>query len=506
MRVVPSDVPSSDEDDADTVLADSKDVADFDEDVDNMFANLVEPAVPAPPVRVVPSPKVVPPKVIPPVAVRPVGTRPYPANDIDPNAPPPGMVFEIPPPIDPHAPPPGMVFEIPPPIDPHAPPPGVAFEIPPPLDPNAPPPNFAFDAVPNAAEIAEQEQAHMLATERKRAWHQRRWLRFLMVLAVLVGIMAVIPYPLRITAECAIIPRERVNVRSELQGVISQILVEEGQAVKKGDVIAKLDDRALQAERRKTLAEIERYQAEVAILKKGSRKEEIQRQEAIVAARKTEAAYAGKEAYRRGQMVRQGVGSLQESDSARGGYEARRRALSEAQAQLELLKAGARPEEIAAREAVLKRANAELEFVDQRIAMTVIHAPIDGEIITPRFRERLNENVEIGGLICEIANTTTMRAEIFVPQRDVDAVGIGMPVTVKVESHPTHPFEGKVVFVSPAVDDKERRVRVVAELDNAAGLLKPNMTGYGEIESGDRSVLHLVTRRIVRWVRVRFLI
>jgi putative peptide zinc metalloprotease protein len=363
-----------------------------------------------------------------------------------------------------------------------------------------------YEAPNDAAAIAAQEQAELLATERKRAWHQRRWLRVLLALVVIAGIAAVVPWPLRITAECTVIPRERVNVRAELGGVLSEILVDEGQQVKKGDVLAKLDDRALQAERLRTLADIERYTAEVALLKTGSRKEEIQRQQAVLAARKSEVAFAAKEAHRRTKMVRQGVGSQAAADQANGQLAERKQAVSEAEAALRLLVAGSRPEEVAAREAILQRARAELAFVDQKIAMTVIRAPIDGEVLTPRFRERLNEGIELGGLICEIANTKTMRAEVFVPQRDVDAIAVGMPVTVKVESHPTHPFEGKVAFISPAVDGADRRVRVIAELDNAKGLLKPNMTGYGEIESGDRPILHLATRRVIRWIRVRFLI
>ncbi len=138
--------------------------------------------------------------------------------------------------------------------------------------------------------------------------------------------------------------------------------------------------------------------------------------------------------------------------------------------------------------------------------MTIVRAPIDGEILTPRFREHINEGVEAGGLVCEIANTRRMRAEIFMPEREVDAIALGMPVIVKVESYPTRPFEGKVDFIAPMVDGEDRRVRVVVELDNADGALKANMTGYGEVEAGDRSLLDLATRRLLRWIRVRFLL
>ncbi|HEX7840849.1 MAG TPA: efflux RND transporter periplasmic adaptor subunit, partial [Kofleriaceae bacterium] len=139
-------------------------------------------------------------------------------------------------------------------------------------------------------------------------------------------------------------------------------------------------------------------------------------------------------------------------------------------------------------------------------AMTLVRAPIDGEILTPRFREHVLEGVEAGGLVCELANMRRMRAEIFTPEREVDAIALGMPAIVKVESYPTHPFEGVVDFIAPAVDGDDRRVRVVVELDNAAGLLKANMTGYGEIETGDHPLLYLATRRVLRWIRVRYLL
>jgi multidrug resistance efflux pump len=362
------------------------------------------------------------------------------------------------------------------------------------------------EAGPTPADIAEQEQAELWQAAHARAWHERTWLRALAALAVLAGLAAVIPYPLRITAECTVIPSERAKVRSELQGVIAEIAVDEAGTVKKGDVIARLDDRALKAERLKVLAEIDQLEAELAILRQGHRREELRQQDAVLAGRRTEAEFAAREAERRNQMAQDGVGSRQAADAANRELESRRQAITEAEAALRLLQAGSRPEEIAAHEAILQRARADLAYVDERLVMTVVRAPIDGEILTPRFREHVHEGVEAGGLVCELANTHRMRAEILVPEREIDVIAPGMPVVVKVESYPTRPFEGKVDFIAPAVDGDDKRVRVVVELDNADGMLKANMAGYGEIETGARSLLHLATRRVLRWIRVRFLI
>ncbi len=179
-------------------------------------------------------------------------------------------------------------------------------------------------------------------------------------------------------------------------------------------------------------------------------------------------------------------------------------------AELERLRQGSqRPEEVVAKEAALEQAKAERDFIDEKSTdRAVIRAPRDGVLLTPKFRERLGERIEAGGLLCEVANIATMRAEIYVPEREADSVKLGMPVVVKVESYPLHPFKGKIEFIAPAVEPRDgaKALRVVATLYNGEGLLRQNMTGYGEIDCGKRSLFNLATRRMLRWLRVRMLL
>ena len=362
---------------------------------------------------------------------------------------------------------------------------------------------------PEPAEARQEAQDGAWQAAKQPSWHQRRWVRALAAIAVLTGAAAIIPYPLHVTAECDIVPTTRARVRSELRGVLAEILVGEGEPVKAGQVIARLDARELDTQQRKAAAEVDRVQAELVRLQRGSRVEEIQRQRAVVSGRSNDVAYARREAKRLARMAAQGLGARAEAERASHDLRIKRSARAEARAALLLLRAGARAEEIAAGQAELDRARAELAFAQEQLGRAVLRSPIDGTLITPKFRERLHEQVEAGGLVCEVAATSAMRAEIWVPERDIDAVQLGHPAVVKVESYPDRPFEGKVQFIAPAVahdEDRSNRVRVVVELDNAEGLLKQNMTGYGEIDGGKRSLLHLATRRLVRWIRVRFLI
>lgn len=364
-------------------------------------------------------------------------------------------------------------------------------------------------AAPAPPHVADAEQAAVWRHARATRWYHRTSLRLVLAVAALVGALAVVPWPLHVTADCVIIPSERAYVRSPIAGEIAEILVDEASHVAKGDVIARLDDRHLVAERAKAAADIARIEAELTRLQHGNRKEEIARQRAILEAKTSDVEFARAEADRRTTMYAEGVSAQQAVTAAQHDLQVNEAARSEAAAALKLLLAGSRPEEIAVAEAQLERARAELVYIEQQLTdMVVIRAPIDGVVLTSRFRERLHEHVDAGGLVCEIANLATVRAEIFVPEREADSLAVGRPVTVKVESYPTQPFDGKVDFIAPSVErsDRTNTVRISVALDNRAGRLKQDMHGYGEIDCGNRTILQIWTRRLIRWIRVRFLI
>ncbi len=79
----------------------------------------------------------------------------------------------------------------------------------------------------------------------------------------------------------------------------------------------------------------------------------------------------------------------------------------------------------------------------------------------------------------------------------------GMPVRLKARSFPTREFEGNVDFIAPVAEmvDNARVIKIRTELDNGDGMLKPDMTGVAKIHAGRRQVIALMTRRIIRWFR-----
>jgi len=294
---------------------------------------------------------------------------------------------------------------------------------------------------------AEQEQAWQQAALRK-PWYRRRLFRVLFVLGGLVALAAVIPHQLHVTSECVIRANGRAYARSPASGTLAELPIREGSRVKAGDVIARLDDRDLTTRHRTLVAEVSKLEAELKDLQQSS----------------------GSADSRSGAVV----------------YDLK----------------------VTEVEAELTRAKAERELVEQQLEQAVIRAPIDGVVTTPDLADRLHATIEAGGVVCEIVDTRTVMAEILVPERDIDAIALGMPVEVKVESYPFRSFAGSVDFIAPKVEKRNEAnvVRVVAHVENPDGILRDQMTGYGQIECGRRSLLELATRRIVRWIHVRFLL
>lgn len=322
-------------------------------------------------------------------------------------------------------------------------------------------------------------------------------------------ILHLIPYPLYVTERCIVTPTDRFYVRAQVEGLIVETLVREGDWVEAGEPIARLDDRDISYAEKQAKAEVDRLAANLEKVKNGNRIEEIQRVQAQVATWKQEVSFAQIENNRQRSLSAQGVASQADKDEARRDLAVKRSALAEARAELVLVEAGSRIEEFAVAKAALRGAQAKLEFYSKQKEFLTLTSPVAGHMLTPRFHERLHERVSAGDLVAEIGDSDRVLVEIFVPEEHADVLKVGLPVMMKVKAYPLESFAGKVSFVAPAIEESKdgtRTIRVEARVDNRSGLLRARLSGYAEISAGDRSVLGRLLRPIVRWARVRYLI
>jgi putative peptide zinc metalloprotease protein len=183
--------------------------------------------------------------------------------------------------------------------------------------------------------------------------------------------------------------------------------------------------------------------------------------------------------------------------------------IEEKQGKLKLLLAGSRPEEIEATEAEISRLEAQRQYTAEQLQLLRVLSPISGLITTPKLKEKLGQNVKKGDLIAQVHELKTIRAEISVSENEIADVQVGQEVVLKARAYPEKSFYGKISSVATTAikgdnGQPTRTVLVTTQIDNHSFLLKPEMTGNAKIYCGRRSIIDLVTRRFVHYLRVEF--
>ena len=335
----------------------------------------------------------------------------------------------------------------------------------------------------------------------------KRAVKLLAVLAVVLAALLAGHLELKVSGEFRILPVENADVRAEVEGIIEHVEAEEGQAVERGEVIARLSDRDVRAELRQVAAEIDEKQARLRMVEAGPRAEEVE------VARATVERAEERLRYGRSHLVRLELDpelvSRKELDEAREEVAVRMKELDEARGRLRLLLAGSRPEEREAIEAEIARLQAERAHREEQLRLLTVVSPRSGVITTPRLREKVGQHVTRGELIAKVHELRSVRAEIAISEKEISDVRVGERVVLKARAYPERRFDGEVTSIAPIATREEdgqsaRTIRVVTQLENPSLLLKPEMTGTAKIYAGRRRLIDLMTRRLARYVRVEF--
>ncbi len=327
--------------------------------------------------------------------------------------------------------------------------------------------------------------------------------------AALLALLFFCRMELKVAGPFTVLPLHNADVRATVEGIIAEIHADEGDFVELGAPIARLSDRDYSAELRKTGAEIEAKQAQLRLLKAGPRREEIDLTRTQLAKGEERLRFARGHLGRDKLLVEQKLISEKEFEETKELVAVREKELQEANERLKLLLAGSRPEEIEALGAEIHRLTAQECYLQDQLKSLTVVSPIAGVVTTHKLREKIGENVKKGDLIAEVHAVKTVMVEIAVPEKEIAEVKIGHKIVLKAQAHPYTSFEGQVIAIAPVATKPtdwrpERTVLVTTKLDNAAGLLKPEMTGNAKIFCGRQRLMELVTRRLVRYLRVEF--
>jgi macrolide-specific efflux system membrane fusion protein len=245
---------------------------------------------------------------------------------------------------------------------------------------------------------------------------------------------------------------EEVEVPAQEEGLLAEVLVKEGDRVRRGDLLARLDDETAQVA-------VERASTEVAIAERKAGNDVSIR----FARKATEVAQA--ELARAKESVQKYPKSISDTEIDKLTLTVDRSRLEIEQAE-HLLGVERLTQQLKQQE----RAAAQLSLERRKML-----APIDGVVV--EVNARPGEWMEPGEKVLRILRMDRLRAEGFIAANQISPglLGSAARVTVDLPSRKGFTVTGQVVFVSPEIDPVNGQVRVWVEIENPDLLLRPGL-------------------------------
>jgi HlyD family secretion protein len=270
----------------------------------------------------------------------------------------------------------------------------------------------------------------------------------------------------------------------KVTGRIVDLPVEEGQAVKAGQLLARLDNDDYRQQVTVDQAALRVRDSQLTLALAGSRTQDIKAAQQAVRDATADLAQKKKDFERYDALYRKDEIPAQTRDLAQTNVERAQAALERQRQLYSELEEGTRKEEIAVDRANMHQANQSLEMSRIRLGYTVLTAPLGGVILVRQAE--LGEVVSPGTPVVTLADLDHIWVRVYVPETDLGRVRWGQEVAVRTDTYPGKSYRGRVSFISSEAEftpksvqtEKERVTlvfRVKVDVENPNYELKPGM-------------------------------
>lgn len=275
-----------------------------------------------------------------------------------------------------------------------------------------------------------------------------------------------------VSAEAVLSPKNAAAITPKVLAPVSKFYVTLGSRVHKGELLAVLENRDIAAAVTENRGALEQAQAQYETTTKASLPEDLKKAELD--------AKAAKESFDAQQKMYESRKTLfQQGALPRKDLDAAAVALAQARAQSDVAQQHLASLEAVGRQATLKSAGGQLASAEGKykgaraqLSYTEIRSPIDG-VVTDR-PVWPGETPTSGTPLITVMDTSSVVARAHIPQEQAALVKVGDPATIIAPD--VAPVAGKVVIVSPALDQSSTTVQVWVEVPNKAGALRPGST------------------------------
>jgi HlyD family secretion protein len=273
------------------------------------------------------------------------------------------------------------------------------------------------------------------------------------------------------------------DVNAKAAGTIKALAFNEGDKVKKGQLMGELSRNDLLAQRERDAISVLAAEAKLRDLVSGARAQEIEQAMASLSIASHNKTKADQDLARAESLFAAGAIAQTEVETARLNAGQQAAQLEQAQAALNLLQAGNRPEQVSAASAEVARSKAVLSASESLLEDLKLYAPQDGIITSKNYEE--GEFVALGAALFTVANLNDLWVDVYIPTDDLPRIKLGQSVEVTVSGDKTV-YPGKVThiasqgeFTPKSIQTKQERTNVVfavkISLANKQGTLKPGM-------------------------------
>jgi HlyD family secretion protein len=281
-----------------------------------------------------------------------------------------------------------------------------------------------------------------------------------------------------------------VEISFKIPGRVVERLVSEGETVKAGQPVARLDSQDLAQEIAQRRAQVAVARAALAELTAGSRLEEISQAQAVLERTQADGDRTRVEYDRQKKLYEREVISTREYDQAKTAYDAAEARIREAKEILTLVRKGPRKEKIDQGRATLEQTKEALALAETRMGYSNLVSPLSGIV--------LSENVEPGEYaspgtpVITVGDLNRVYLRGYIHETDLGRVKVGQKVRITADTFPGKSYEGQISFIAPQaeftpknVQTQKERVKLVyrlkVDIPNPRMELKPGMPADAEI-------------------------
>ena len=239
-------------------------------------------------------------------------------------------------------------------------------------------------------------------------------------------------------------PLNRIDIKSPLPGQVTTVNAREGDRVRKGQILATLDDSDLQARLRDRLAALDAGEAQFGLASKTRTNNQA--------------------------LLAQNFISQAAFDNSLSGYRTA--------------------------EAGVKSLQAQVEQARKALGDTVVRSPMDG-VVAQRIAEP-GLSVPVNGMLMTVQNLSEMELEVLVPTSQIPMVRIGQTAAFGIEGFGDRRFDGKVERISPSAAAGARSISVFLRIANPQQHLRGGMFAQGTIVTDASAQVVVLPQAAVR--------